>query len=165
MVRKILSGGQTGVDRAALDVARALGVSVGGWCPAGRRAEDGAIDPVYPLRETPSDDYAERTAWNVRDAEATLVITHGPAEGGTALTVKCAAAQGKPCLVVNLLEGAEPDEVIQWIQREGITSLNVGGPRESQRPGISEMAVAFLDQVLPTVCGIGPSDTPPSKKG
>jgi hypothetical protein len=71
---RVVSGGQTGVDRAALDAALACGLPCGGWCPRGRRAEDGPIDPGYPLRETPGDDYAERTEWNVRDSDATLVL-------------------------------------------------------------------------------------------
>ena len=71
---EIVSGGQTGVDRAALDAALALGMRCGGWCPAGRWAEDGPIDPRYPLRETPSGDPAQRTEWNVRDSDATLIL-------------------------------------------------------------------------------------------
>ena len=89
-VRSVVSGGQTGVDRAALDVARELGIPCGGWCPRGRRAEDGPIPEAYPVRETPSTAYPERTAWNVRDSDGTLVITRGKPRGGTALTVSLA---------------------------------------------------------------------------
>ena len=89
-MRKVVSGGPTGVDRAALDAACALGLALGGWCPRGRRAEDGAIPAEYPLRETPGEDYAERTEWNVRDASATLVLTRGQPSPGTALTIELA---------------------------------------------------------------------------
>ena len=99
-LRKIVSGGQTGVDRAALDAAMAHDVPVGGWCPKGRRAEDGVIPERYPLKETPSDAYEQRTAWNVRDSDGTLLITDGALEGGTALTMQEAKRQGRPVLHV-----------------------------------------------------------------
>src|SRR5690606_18077806 len=86
----VLSGGQTGVDRAALDAAFALGLPEDGWCPAGRGAEDGAIPTRYPLRETPSPDPAQRTLWNVRDSDATLVLSPRPLAGGTLLARECA---------------------------------------------------------------------------
>src|SRR5512135_124388 len=104
MVARIVSGGQTGVDRAALDAARQLGLECGGWCPRGRRAEDGKVASGYPLRETPSEDYAQRTEWNVRDSDATLVLTHGRPAGGTALTIAVARRLGKPLLVLDLDE-------------------------------------------------------------
>src|SRR3954454_8651242 len=88
MFTKIVSGGQTGVDRAALDVALALGIPCGGWCPKGRKAEDGPIEDRYPLSETPSSDYRQRTLWNIRDSDATLILTWGEPTGGTLLTVK-----------------------------------------------------------------------------
>ena len=102
MPSQIISGGQSGVDRAALDAAREMGVPVGGWCPKGRRAEDGAIAACYPLDETPSDQYAQRTEWNIRDSDGTLVLTFGPPTGGTALTVRLADRLGKRCLVLDL---------------------------------------------------------------
>ena len=86
LVEKIVSGGQTGVDRAALDVALELGIPCGGWCPRGRRAEDGALSARYPLMETPSDDYVQRTTWNIRDSDGTLILTRGEPTGGTAQT-------------------------------------------------------------------------------
>mgnify|MGYP003793290687 CR=1 FL=1 len=86
MIKKIVSGGQTGVDRAALDVAMQLGIPVGGWCPRGRRAEDGRIPDSYPLREASSVNYAKRTELNVRDSDGTLILSGGPLTGGTALT-------------------------------------------------------------------------------
>src|SRR5437868_610576 len=111
MIRKIISGGQTGVDRAALDVALELGIACGGWCPKGRLAEDGPIPERYPLKETNLPVYPQRTEWNVRDSDGTLVLTLGspakngelaPEGSGTALTIELARRQKKPCLVVDL---------------------------------------------------------------
>src|SRR6266508_6387099 len=99
MITKIVSGGQTGVDRAALDVALELGMPCGGWCPQGRRAEDGRIDDRYPLNETPWDGYPQRTEWNVRDSDGTLILTCGESDRGTALTVRLAQERNKPCFV------------------------------------------------------------------
>ena len=84
---RVISGGQTGVDRAALDAAFELALECGGWVPAGRRAEDGPVDARYPLRETAAGDYETRTRLNVRDSDATLILTRGRPSGGTALTV------------------------------------------------------------------------------
>lgn len=150
MIDRIVSGGQTGVDRAALDAARALGLPGGGWCPRGRQAEDGPIDERYPLRETPSSDYPQRTEWNVRDSDGTLVLTRGRPSGGTALTVALARRLGRPCLVLDLAAGADPEEVRRWIDAEGISTLNIAGPRESQHPGIQREARAFLESALLT---------------
>src|SRR5438445_1429872 len=98
MFEKVISGGQTGVDRAALDVALELGVPAGGWCPKGRKAEDGSLAPRYPLTETPSEEYWQRTEWNVRDSDGTLVLTRGAPTEGTAYTIEVAKKLGKPCL-------------------------------------------------------------------
>src|SRR2546429_554237 len=98
---KIISGGQTGVDRAALDVALELGLPCGGWCPRGRRAEDGPIDSRYPLRETNALAYPVRTRWNVRDSDGTLILTRGRPDRGTALTRDLAERMGKPLLTVD----------------------------------------------------------------
>ncbi len=147
---KIISGGQTGVDRAALDVASELGALCGGWCPRGRRAEDGTIPEHYPLRETPSSDYVERTEWNVRDADATLVLTHGAPTGGTALTVELARQYDKPCRIVDLGErsAAEPEETRRWLGHIHPRTLNVAGPRERGHPGIYQKAREFLLALL-----------------
>ncbi|MEM1442023.1 MAG: putative molybdenum carrier protein, partial [Verrucomicrobiota bacterium] len=89
MLRKLVSGGQTGVDRAALQWALKRGWDCGGWCPAGRLAEDGAIESHFPLQETPSAEYSQRTEWNVRDSDGTVLLTRSPKlEGGTKLTKK-----------------------------------------------------------------------------
>jgi hypothetical protein len=147
-VLKIVSGGQTGVDRAALAAARAAGLPCGGWCPRGRGAEDGPIDESYPLTETPSEDYAQRTEWNVRDSDGTLVLTRGRPSGGTAFTIATARRLRRPLFVLDLAGGPSPDEALGWIEAEGIGVLNVAGPRESQRPGIGEEARRFLERLF-----------------
>ena len=145
---KIISGGQTGVDRAALDVAMELGFEVGGWCPKGRRAEDGPIDTKYPLVETPTHYYPERTAWNVRDSDGTLILYEGEIAGGTRRTIEEARKMKKPRLVVDLENPCSPAWVWQWLREQQIRTLNVAGPRESERPGIYERAANFLRKVL-----------------
>ena len=157
MALKIVSGGQTGVDRAALDAARASGLPCGGWCPAGRLAEDGPIDPGYPLVETPSADFAQRTEWNVRDSDGTLVVTRGRPTGGTALTVTLARRHGKPLLVVDLSRDPSPEEVARWIEARAIGTLNVAGPRESQRPGVGAQTLAFLLRLFALTLGREPA--------
>jgi len=147
-MQKIVSGGQAGVDRAALDAALALGVPCGGWCPKGRKAEDGPIPARYPLTETPSDDYAQRTEWNVRDSDGTLILTDGKLSGGSAQTVEIAKRVGKPYLVVELNGTEQPAAVRAWVVARGITVLNVAGPRESKSPGIYERSAAFLRKAL-----------------
>ena len=148
LVLEVVSGGQTGVDRATLDAALGLGLPCGGWCPRGRRAEDGPIHSRYPLRETPAADYSQRTEWNVRDSDGTLVLTLGRPSGGTAFTIAAARRLGRPLLVLDLHDGPEPETARHWIEAEGIAVLNVAGPRESQRPGIGEKARAFLERLF-----------------
>ena len=140
----ILSGGQTGADRAALDVALELGLGCGGWCPRGRRAEDGAIPDRYPLRETPTAAYPQRTEWNVRDADATLILHAGRADRGTALTERLARALGKPVRTLDV-RTANAADLTAWIERERVATLNVAGPRESGSLGI-QAAAAGLPQ-------------------
>jgi hypothetical protein len=148
MIAKVISGGQTGVDRAALDVALELGLACGGWCPKGRRAEDGPIPEHYPLTETKSPRYPQRTKANVLDSDGTLILTRGCLAGGTALTVRIARAKGKPHLVVDLGQPADPAEVRNWCLAQQIRILNVAGPRESETPGIYAQAAEFLRAVL-----------------
>ena len=151
-MRRIVSGGQTGVDRAALELGRRVGIPIGGWCPAGGWAEDLTEPPgvlaVFPeLRPTPSHDPAERTRWNVRDSDATLVLTRGGVTSrGTALTVEIAEELGRPHLVADV---ADVDAVRAWIS--GFATplvLDVAGPRESEVPGIHADAIALLGGVL-----------------
>lgn len=132
---KIVSGGQTGVDRAALDAALDFGAPCGGWCPCGRRAEDGIIALRYPLQETPSDDYAERTAWNVRDSDGTLILTWGTPIAGVKLTGDLANQLKKPLMQVDMERTVSTEEILAWIKSNRITVLNIAGPRESLRPG------------------------------
>ena len=148
MLYKLISGGQTGVDRAALDVALALGLAVGGGCPPGRRAEDGVIPDRYPLTETPEADYDTRTRRNVEDSDGTLILNLGTLDGGTALTVKLARQMGKPCLMVALEDGIEPTAFQEWLDAHPIAVLNVAGPRESKRPGVYAAACRLLDTLL-----------------
>ncbi len=148
LINKIISGGQTGVDRAALDVARALGIAHGGWCPSGRLAEDGIIPPEYHLQETPSTEYAQRTRWNVRDSDGTLVLTIGRPKSGTAFTIEVVARLNKPYLVLDLADHSGTDVVRRWGQDHHIRILNVAGPRESTCPGIYVRAKQFLSTTL-----------------
>jgi Circularly permutated YpsA SLOG family len=148
MITKIISGGQTGVDRAALDVALELGLPCGGWCPKGRRAEDGPIDARYPLSETPWDGYPQRTEWNVRDSDGTLILSYGPPDRGTALTQEIAQRLGKPLYIVNLSAPIDSSSVWTWIQSHGIKVLNVAGPRERSGAAVYDCAARFLRELL-----------------
>jgi hypothetical protein len=148
VITKIVSGGQTGVDRAALDVALKRGIPIGGWCPRGRRAEDGRIPDEYVLQETDSKNYSHRTERNVEDSDGTLILTGGPLTGGTALTRSLARRNGSPELVIDLREEADFGAVEQWLAANRIRILNVAGPRESQQPGIHEQACEWLSRLL-----------------
>lgn len=136
---KVVSGGQTGADRAALDAAIASGVPYGGWCPKGRRAEDGPIDPKYSLLETDSDDYAVRTRKNVEEGDLTLIFSHGPLTGGSLLTQRVAEEMNKPCIHIDLNEGDHVFPMLgsllhrhaQNFPNIGKITLNVAGPRAS----------------------------------
>lgn len=145
---KLVSGGQTGVDRAALDAALAAGLPVGGWCPRGRRAEDGIIPSRYPLMETPSRRYAQRTAWNVRDSDGTLILSRGPLRGGTRLTAQLARGTHKPLLLVDLAQTTDWAPALAWLRAHRIQVLNLAGPRESAAPGIQAQARAWLDGLV-----------------
>ncbi len=145
---RIVSGGQTGVDRAALDVALELGLPCGGWCPRGRRAQDGPIPSRYPLRETESEDYRVRTRLNVRDSDATLVLHCGELNGGTAYTVEVARELERPCLAVNLEASDAVTAAVNWLAKHDVGILNVAGPRENDCPGIQEKAGAFVLELM-----------------
>ncbi|HEX9808815.1 MAG TPA: putative molybdenum carrier protein [Alphaproteobacteria bacterium] len=149
---RLVSGGQAGVDRAALDAALAHGLACGGWCPRGRAAEDGPIDRRYPLRPTAGADPGERTRLNVRDSDGTLILLDGAWDDGTRFTWNIAAALGRPLLVMDL---AAPEarsrallRVLAWARRHRVATLNVAGPRESASPGIHARARDFLDRLL-----------------
>jgi len=148
MIEKLISGGQTGVDRGALDAALYLGVSCGGWCPKGRRAEDGPIPGEYPLKETETARYPQRTERNIIESDGTLVLCAGPLTGGTRLTVELAAKQGRPCLVANPKDGETLERCCDWVAENAIQVLNVAGPRESSAPGIQRQAQEFIEKLL-----------------
>jgi hypothetical protein len=144
LIDRVISGGQTGVDRAALAVALELGVPCGGWCPRGRRAEDGRIPAWFPLKECMSRNYAVRTRRNVEESDGTLILSRGELTGGTALTESMARQIGKPCLVIDLVAEFDAQPVEEWIAENRIRTLNVAGPRESQQAGIFDQACEYL---------------------
>jgi hypothetical protein len=150
---KIVSGGQTGADRGGLDAAVELGIIHGGWCPRGRRAEDGVVPAMYRLMETETAAYAERTERNVVEAHATVVFTFGEPEGGSALTLDLARRHRKPHLHLDLarLTPEQASDLLRaWVEKEGVGILNVAGSRESNAPGIQalvrEVVAAALAQ-------------------
>ena len=156
MLKKIVSGGQTGVDRSALDIAIELNYEYGGWCPRGRQAEDGIIDPIKyeNLKETSTDRYPQRTEFNVRDSDGTLIIIIGCEDNmgrGSKLTVNMTKKHGKPLLIVTL-DGEDKDvnetKVIEWLLTNEIEILNIAGPREETTPGIYKQAERFLTSLL-----------------
>ena len=148
MLKKVISGGQTGADRAGLDAAMDAGIPVGGSCPKARLAEDGPVPERYPLTELKSASYPARTEKNVKDSDGTLVLNIGRLTGGTKKTVEFADKHGKPCMVVQLDQPWQPGTVASWIQQRGIKVLNVAGPRESKCPGLHDQALDFLRRLL-----------------
>ena len=140
---KIISGGQTGADRAGLDFAIAAGIPHGGWCPKGRKAEDGVIPAKYQLTETNSTDYLTRTRWNVRDSDATMVFTIKPTlSGGSLRTAEYALKKGKPLL--HFHQGSDFEPLLPWISSNLIQTLNIAGSRESSESGICDFAFGVL---------------------
>ncbi len=151
MIARIVSGGQTGSDRAALDFAIERGIEHGGWCPPGRPAEDGPIPERYRLRELPAGGYLQRTKQNVIDSDVTLILNLGKLEGGTLATLRFAQQLGKPHLLVSLDQGAQEEALHQvraWLREQSLETLNVAGPRESKRPGIYRLTYELLEGVF-----------------
>jgi len=148
MIDKIISAGQTGVDRAALDVALDMGIKCGGWCPAGRGADDGVIPDRYPLIETENIDHTVRTEFNVKGSDGTLILNYGELNGGTAYAVEMAKHMSRPVMVVDVTTPLDATEVLDWIEANNIKTLHVGGPREASRPGIYDQAHTLISYIL-----------------
>lgn len=144
MFDKVISGGQTGVDRAGLDAAMKAGIPAGGYCPRGRVAEDGAVPDTYPMIELTNGGSAARTEKNVMESDGTLILNVGRLSGGTRFTLECARKHHKPCLVLQLERDTETEPVMQWAKEHRIRVLNIAGPRESKCAGLHERAFAFL---------------------
>ncbi|MFN4284228.1 MAG: YpsA SLOG family protein [Alphaproteobacteria bacterium] len=151
-LRQIISEGETGVDRAALDAALALGVACGGYCPRGRRAEDGEIPARYPLTETESPDHNEANRLNIKMADAVLLLYVRKPGMGSRHTLHMASDRKKPIITVDLADHPEAQDVADWLatMRGGIT-LMVAGSRESTIPGISESARRYLKELIALV--------------
>ncbi len=147
-VTRIISGGQTGVDRGALDAAIVLGIAHGGWCPKGRRAEDGPIADKYQLTETDSIDYTIRTEKNVADSDGTLILYREQLQRGTLLTHKIAKQIGKPLLRVRLDRPVSIDRVVRWLAEHSIHVLNVAGPRASSYPTIEQQTFDLIKKIF-----------------
>jgi hypothetical protein len=148
---KIVSGGQTGVDRGALDAALEVGFPCGGWAPAGRIAEDGPISARYPLAELAGGGYEERTLQNVLDSDGTAILYFGELEGGTRLTAQYCQEHRKPCELLNA-ERMNPKqaarEIVAFVAGNRIKVLNIAGPRASKWPGARDYACETIGLVL-----------------
>lgn len=154
--RTVVSGGQTGVDRAALDWAIGHHMEHGGWCPKGRLARDGPLALTYRLIETESAGYRQRTKRNVADSDATLILNTGELEGGTLQTLRFAQALKKPHRVFQLDQAKLADlalEIVEWLKPEQYAVLNIAGPSEEKRPGIYALVISVLD-----LCVVQPAD-------
>jgi Circularly permutated YpsA SLOG family len=149
MLLKIISGGQTGADRAALDFAIARGIPHGGWCPRGCLAEDGAIPARYHLRETPDSDYSQRTEWNVRDSDGTVIFSIAPTlSGGSRQTADLAQRYQKPCFHLSRERDSAtaPGKLRDFLASHDIQTLNVAGPRQSEAPEVAAFTAEVLEQ-------------------
>lgn len=150
-ISKIVSGGQTGADRAALDWAIERGIPHGGWCPKGRKAEDGCLDDRYRLQETRRTDYLQRTEWNLRDSEGTVIFTMLPElTGGSKRTAGFAAKHRKPCLHLNARETVEncAQRLTEFLHANRIRVLNVAGSRGSKEPAVGVFVRVVLEAAV-----------------
>jgi Circularly permutated YpsA SLOG family len=149
MIQKIISGGQTGADRAALDWAITAGVPHGGWCPKGRKAEDGPIPAQYQLMETASGDYPPRTEWNVLGSDGTVIISIAPKlSRGSALTARLAVKHCKPWIHIRANTREPAAALKSFIATNGIGVLNVAGPRASSEPDVAEFVRSVLNEAF-----------------
>ncbi len=155
MIEAIISGGQTGADRAALDIAIELQINHYGWCPKNRLAEDGAISFKYNLRETDTTDVNERTKLNIRDSDGTIIFVPSlPVQvtDGTILTIKEVYEKKKPHLIIDFSKVNDITELLsEWVERHNIAILNIAGPRESQQPGTYQAVYMLLKKALTSV--------------
>lgn len=151
-VERIVSGGQTGADRAALDFAIEFDIAHGGWCPQGRLSEDGAIHDAYVLQEAPTPYYPQRTEWNVRDSDGTVIFTIAPVlTGGSLVTQRFAVSLGKPCLHVSQQrdgDTAGAELVRRFLLKHRIHVLNVAGPRASGEAEVGEFVRRVLSESI-----------------
>jgi hypothetical protein len=153
-IEKIVSGGQTGADRAALDWAIKHGIPHGGWCPKGRWAEDGPIDGRYQLQETPTENYVQRTEWNARDSDGTVVFSIGEVlTGGSRKTVALARKHERPVLHLSKASGVPTAEAAlrHFIGEHAIKVLNVAGPRASKESEVGAYVKEILDRTWPSI--------------
>lgn len=152
MIEKLVSGGQTGADIAALDVALRHEFPHGGWCPAGRRSLDGPLPARYQLTETPSEGYLQRTQWNARDSDGTVVFTLArEVTGGSLKTIGFANKHEKPCIHIHLDAGGlvtTARQLQEFVKQYGIKTLNVAGSRESKEPGIYQWVTQVLEEAF-----------------
>jgi hypothetical protein len=150
MTLRIVSGGQTGVDRAALDFALARGWPHGGWCPRGRRTEAGPLAAKYQLRETPAADYRQRTAWNVRDSDGTVIFSLAARlAGGSAHTAACIRRLVKPWLHLTPAVPLPARRLREFVAAHSIHTLNVAGPRDSEEPDVNRFVRRVLEEAFP----------------
>jgi hypothetical protein len=147
-VAKIVSGGQTGVDRGALDAAIALGIPHGGWCPKGRWAEDGPISHEYHLVELESRDYKVRTEKNVIDSDGTLILYRERLQGGTALTNRFAKEHGKPLLRIRIDRVIPYESIVSWLLENDIRVLNIAGPRGSSHAELESQVCEIVTRLF-----------------
>jgi len=150
---QIVSGGQTGADRAGLDWAIENRIPHGGWCPKGRRAEDGPISERYLLQETPSDDYAQRTEWNVRDSDGTVIFSISrKLKGGSKTTLEFARKLQRPVLHLSKEGAREPPEkeLLHFLKNHSIKTLNIAGPRSEEEAEVGSFVREILDRAFAT---------------
>ena len=150
MLEKIISGGQTGADQAALDAAIKLGIPHGGWIPRGRLTEDGPLPDKYDLTEMPTTSYPERTKKNIRESDGTLILSHGMLSGGSEFTRKMALKYQKPMLHIDFNRMIPFDAAVvinNWMVDHDVSILNVAGPRASTDPNIYRAAVDIIEAV------------------
>lgn len=151
MIKKIISGGQTGADQAGLDTAIKLNIPHGGWIPKGRRTENGLLPDKYHLEEMPTESYPKRTEKNILESDGTLIVSHGKLTGGSSLTRKLAKQHNKPWLHIDMdnLQSTDAVKILNsWLDRNNIQSLNVAGARASKDPKIHHATIALLESAL-----------------